>query len=90
MARSWSCARGAGPAVVHVAGVMPGGGVPQDGEALAGQGERDGAVHRGGEPTARLPGTEDLLGVRDRHFYAPAARVPLDELNRSHIEVGGG
>ena len=53
-----------------VAGVMARGGVPEDGDALAGQGERDSAVHRSGQPIARLPGAEDLLGVLDRYFDA--------------------
>jgi hypothetical protein len=36
--------------------------------APAGQGERKGAVHRCGQAVARLPGTEDLLGILDRYF----------------------
>ena len=54
--------------LVSVGGVVPGGGIPQRGQALAGQGERDGAVHCGGQPVAGLPGAEDLLGIFNRYF----------------------
>jgi hypothetical protein len=68
----------AGTVLVDVIGMMPGGPVPQDGEALACQGERDGAVHRGCQPVAGLPGSEDLLGVFDGDLdgYVGPARAP--------------
>ncbi len=68
----------AGAVLVHVAGMVPGGGIPEHGQALAGEGEWDCTVHRCGQPVARLPGAEDLLGVLDRHFDGPAGGVALD------------
>jgi hypothetical protein len=59
---------GAGPVLAGVGGVVPGGGVLEDRDALAGQGEREGAVHRRGQPVAGLACAEDLLGVFDRDF----------------------
>ncbi len=56
----------AGAVLIDVGGVVPGGGVPEHGQALAGRGELDGAVHGGGEAVAGLPGAEELLGVLDR------------------------
>lgn len=47
----------------HVGGVVSCGGVPGDGEGLAGELEGDGAADRAGEPVAGLPGAEELLGV---------------------------
>ena len=47
--------------VGHVTGMMPGDGVPQDGQALAGQGERESAVHLGGQPVAVLAAPKSCL-----------------------------
>ncbi len=52
--------RAAGPGVC---GAVPGGGVPADGEGLAGEHERDGALDRVGGAVAGLAGPEELLGV---------------------------
>ncbi len=51
-----------------VAGVVARGGVSDDRQGLADQGEGERAADCGGDPVAGLPGTEDLLGVfyRDR------------------------
>jgi hypothetical protein len=57
----------AGPGV---GGVVPGGGVPADGEGLAGEHERDGALGRGRGAVAGLAGPEELPRV----FYRDARR----------------
>ena len=51
-----------------VGGVVPGGGVPADGDGLAGDHERDGALDGGRGAVAGLPGAEELLRVFDRDF----------------------
>ena len=62
----------------HVGGVVSCGGVPGDGEGLAGELEGDGAADRAGEPVAGLPGAEDLLRVFYRDLYGPPAGVAFD------------
>ena len=57
----------------HVGGVVAGGGVPADGDGLAGELERDGPLDRAGGAVARLPGPEDLLAV----FYRDLNRPPV-------------
>ena len=54
------------PVLIDVGGVVTGGGVPEDGQGLAGQGERDGGADRAGGAVAGLPGAEDLLRILDR------------------------
>ena len=87
---------GAGPVRGHVGGVVPGGGVPEDRDALAGEGERNGAVHRRGQPVAGLPGSEDLLGVFDRHpnllptaaaWNASLSAILASPIDRSMSEI---
>jgi len=70
--------QGRGPGAGPRRRVVPGGGVPENRDALAGEGERDGAVHGGGQPVAGLPGAEDLLGI----FYR--------NLGRAGGQVSGG
>ena len=41
--------------LIDVGGVVPGGGVPDDGQGLAGQGERDGGPDRAGGAVAACP-----------------------------------
>jgi hypothetical protein len=53
---------------VQVGGVVAGGGVPGDGDGLAGELERDGALDGGSGAVAGLPGAEQLLGVFYRDF----------------------
>jgi len=62
----------------HVGGVVPCGGVPGDGEGLAGELEGDGAADRAGEPVAGLPGAEDLLRVLYRYLNQPLL-MPVKE-----------
>src|SRR6266568_2875992 len=76
---------GAGPVMCHVGGVVTSGGVPADGDGLAGDLEWDGPLDRAGGAVARLPGPEDLLAVFYRDLDRPAGGVPLD-----HLRGGGG
>jgi hypothetical protein len=48
--------------------VVAGGGVPADGDRLAGEHERDGPLDSPGGAVAGLPGAEQLLRVLDRDF----------------------
>jgi hypothetical protein len=52
--------------------VVPGGGVPEEGEGLAGEAEGDGALDGGFEAVAGLADAEDLLCV----FYGDFSRPP--------------
>ena len=61
---------------------MPGGGVPGDGDSLAGDLEGDGALDGCGGAVAGLPGAEDLLGVFYRDFNGPPGSVSFDHLFR--------
>jgi len=63
---------------------MADGGVPADGDGLAGELERDGPLDRAGGAVAGLLGAEDLPGVLDRDLDGLHRRVPLD-----HLGVGG-
>src|SRR5690348_13461321 len=58
----------AGAVTGDVGGVVPGGGVPGDGDRLAGELERDGAFYGTGGAVAGLPGAEDLFAVFYRDF----------------------
>ena len=60
--------------ILSVGGVVACGGVPGDGDGLAGELERDGALDGAGGAVAGLPGAEDLLAVFYRH--APPV-IPL-------------
>jgi hypothetical protein len=80
---------GASAAVLHVGGVMPGGGVPAGGDRLASELERHGAFDRAGDPVASLPGAEDLLAIFDGDFDAPPGRMALDDLGGGGGGVGG-
>jgi len=56
--------------ILYVGGVVAGGGVPGDGDGLAGKLERDGALDGAGGAVAGLPGGEDLLAVFNRDLNA--------------------
>ncbi len=73
----------------HVGGVVSRGGVPGDGEGLAGELEGDGAADRAREPVAGLPGAEDLLRVLYRDLYGPPAGVACDDGSGAGRQVGG-
>jgi hypothetical protein len=75
--------------LIDVGGVVPGSGVPDDGQGLADQGEWDGGADRAGGAVAGLPGTEDLLGVLDRDLGAPPRGVALDDSGRAGVQVCG-
>ena len=75
--------------LIDVGGVVPGGGVPDDGQGLAGQGERDGGPDRAGGAVAGLPGTEDLPGILKRDLDAPPRGVALDDSGRAGVQVRG-
>jgi hypothetical protein len=51
---------------------VAGGGVPGDGDGLAGELEGDGALDGGCGAVTGLAGAEDLLRVLDRDFNAPS------------------
>ena len=55
-------------AFLQVRWVVADGGVPGDGDSLAGDLERDRALDGAGGPVAGLPGAEDLLGIFNRYF----------------------
>src|SRR5690349_6051010 len=57
--------------------IVPGGGVPGDGDALAGELEGDGAAEGAGGAVAGLPGAEDLLGSFYRGLDGPSACAPV-------------
>ncbi len=76
-------------AVGDVGGVVAGGGIPADGEGLAGQAERDGAFDGEFEPVAGLADAEDLFGVGDHDFHRPAGGVAFDDLAGCGGGVGG-
>jgi hypothetical protein len=57
------------------AGWLPGGGVPADGEGLAGEHERDHALDRGRSAVTGLPGAGELLRILDRDFNGPSRSV---------------
>ena len=81
--------RGGRAAFVQVGGVVAGGGVPGDGDGLAGDLEREGPLDGSCGAVAGLAGAEDLLRVLDRDLDGPAGRVPLDYLFRRGRPVGG-
>ena len=61
-----------------VGGVVAGGGVPADGDGLAGEHERDGALDGAGGAVAGLPGAEELLRVFYRDFDGPPGGISFD------------
>src|SRR5215475_2695323 len=81
---------GAACAVVgDVVGVVAGGGVPADGEGLAGQAERDGAFDGFGGAVVGLADAEELFGVFDADLDGPATGVAGDGLGGGGVRVGG-
>ena len=66
--------------VFDIGGMVAGGGVPGDGDRLAGELERDGPLGGAGGAVAGLPGTEDLLAVFYRDLHAPPGWVAFDDL----------
>src|SRR5260370_27584869 len=80
---------GAGAAGVDVGGGRPRGGGAHRGDGLAGELERDGALHGAGRPVAGLPGPEDLLAVFYRDLDAPPRCVALDDGGGAGARVGG-
>ena len=71
--------------ILSVGGVVAGGGVPGDGDGLAGELERDGPLDGAGGAVAGLACAEDLLAVFYRDLHAPPGGVALD-----HLDCGGG
>ena len=77
--------------------MVAGGGVSGDGEGLAGDLERDGALAGAGAgaragaggAVAGLAGAEKLFRVFYRDLDGPAARVALNDLGHSGVAVGG-
>ena len=80
---------GSRPVLIDVGGVVAGGGVPDDGQGLADQGERDGGPDRAGGAVAGLPGAEDLPGVLERDLDGPSRRVSLDDIGGAGGQVRG-
>jgi hypothetical protein len=74
---------------VDVGGVVAGGGVPDGGDGLAGDLERDGPLDGTGGAVAGLPGAEDLLGIFCRDLSAPSACVPFGDLRGARGGIGG-
>src|SRR5262249_32944486 len=70
---------GAGAVVFYVGGVVAGGGVPGDGDGLAGELERDGAADRVRGPGAGLAGAADLPAIFFRHFDGPSGGIAFDD-----------
>jgi len=62
----------------HVGGVVADGGVPADGDGVAGELERDSPLDGTRRAVAGLPGAEDLVGVLDRDLN----RSPLMPVKR--------
>lgn len=69
--------------------VVAGGCVPEDGDGLAGELERDGALDGPGGAVAGLPGPEGLLRVFYRYLDAPSRGVSFDDLSGRRAQVGG-
>src|SRR5213078_543066 len=72
-----------------VGGVVPGGGVPADGDGLAGEHERDGALDRAGGAVAGLAGPEELLRVFYRDFNSPSGCVSFDHPGDARVLFRG-
>src|SRR5689334_5083060 len=69
---------GVQPAGLGISGVMARGGVPADGDGLAGEHERDGALDGCRGAVAGLSAAEQLLRVFYRDFNCPSRGVPFD------------
>src|SRR5215475_2482324 len=81
---------GAACAVVgDVVGVVAGGGVPADGQGLAGQAERDGAFDGLGDAVVGLADAEQLFGVFDADLDRPPGGVAANGLGGGGLRVGG-
>jgi hypothetical protein len=63
---------------------VPGGGVPGDGDGLAGDLERDGALDGCGGAVAGLAGAEDLLGVFYGDFNPPPLMPVKEKSSLAH------
>src|SRR2546422_12915 len=77
---------GAGAALGWVVLFVAVQGVPDDEDAVAEQSERDGPFHGLGDAVACLPGTKDVLDIKEHHFNGPAGGVAGDDL----LRCGGG
>jgi hypothetical protein len=77
-----------GGAQSHLDGVVPGGGVPTDGDRLAAGLERDGVLDSPGRAVAGLPGAEDLFGVLDRGLTLQPG-IAFDDPRRGRGGIGG-
>lgn len=74
---------------LEVGGVVAGGGVPADGECLAGEHEWVGALDGGRGVVAGLPCAEQLPGVLDRGLDCPSRGVSLNYLSGTQARLGG-
>jgi hypothetical protein len=75
--------------VFDIGGMVAGGGVPGDGDGLAGELEGDSPFDGAGGAVAGLTGTKDLLAVFYRDFHTPPDCVALDDLGRAGSGVRG-
>ena len=85
----WRCTRGRGRGGLARRRGVAGGGVPGDGDRLAGELERDDAFDGAGGAVAGLPGTEDLLAVFYRDLDGPSVGIAFDNLRGEGGGIGG-
>jgi hypothetical protein len=71
------------------AGWWPNGGVPADGEGLAGEHERDGPLDGSRGTVTGLPGAEQLFCVLDRDFNCPPRGISFDDERDARILFRG-
>ena len=70
------------------AGVVPGRGVPDDGDRLAGELEGESALDGGRDPVAGLAAAEDLLAVFYRDLDGPPGCEPVDDGGGAGTRIG--
>jgi hypothetical protein len=78
-----------GAAVIDVGRVVAVAGVPDDGQGVHEQGERDGALDGVLDAVAGLAGAQDVAGVGERLLDAPPGGVPGHQGGRAGVQVGG-
>jgi hypothetical protein len=84
MAGPWWCTRERGTVILYVGGVVAGGGVPGDGDGLAGELERDGPLDGAGGAVAGLACAEDLLAVFYRDLNPPPLMPVKEKSSLAH------